>query len=75
MYFREYWTDPRLSFRGSDFGVTGSLTLPQDALTKLWTPDTSFLNALHCDVPEIGSVSHLALLRVTEDGQLFSVRR
>lgn len=75
MYFHEYWTDPRLNLDGLDVGIRSTLTLPQDALNKLWTPDTSFINALRCAVPEPGSVSHLALLRVSKGGLMFSARR
>lgn len=75
MYFHEVWRDSRLSFDASLFGNKTTLTLPQDAHKLLWTPDTSFINALSCKVPEIGSVSHLALLRVSEDGTMFSAKR
>lgn len=75
MYFHEEWHDSRLMFNSSEFGNKTTLTLPQDAQKLLWTPDTSFINALRCQVPEAGSVSHLALLRVNEDGNMFSAKR
>lgn len=74
MYFHEYWRDPRLYFNGTDFGKS-ILTLPQNAHLQIWTPDTSFINAIKSEVPKIGSVSHLSFLRVTEGGLLFWDRR
>lgn len=75
MYFHEYWTDRRLRFNKTWFGGRNPLTLPIDAHLKLWTPDTSFINAVRCQYPEIGSVSHLSLLRAYDDGRMFSAKR
>lgn len=75
MYFHEYWQDPRLTFDAAFFNNKSILTLPQEAQEMLWTPDTSFINALSCQVPQSGSVSHLALLRVNPNGEMFSARR
>ena len=40
-YFRQYWTDPRLSFNES---VLDELAMNWQFLDKIWRPDTFFLN-------------------------------
>lgn len=75
MYFHEHWYDTRLMYNASLFGAKTALTLPAEAQEKLWTPDTAFINALRCQTPQTGSVSHLGLLRLSENGSMFSSKR
>lgn len=64
MYFRQYWTDPRLAFAGMNESVTFSGELPD----ILWQPDTYFENGLS------GKLHHLTVLnkylRLYPDGRV-----
>ena len=44
-YFRQTWSDPRLQFNTS--GV-GQISLDWKSLTKIWRPDTVFMNGQKC---------------------------
>lgn len=71
----EFWQDPRLKFNKAEFGNRTQLTLPLEAPRFLWLPDTSFLNALRSQNPEVGSLSHLYYLKLYENGTVFYSRR
>ena len=43
MYFRQFWTDPRLSFDPNDFGIT-QLVVGAEYINLIWVPDTFFVN-------------------------------
>ncbi|XP_042234374.1 gamma-aminobutyric acid receptor subunit beta-like isoform X8 [Homarus americanus] len=65
-YFRQHWTDPRLSFPGR--GGLDELTVGSEYLQKIWVPDTFFAN-------EKKSYFHTAttsneMLRITNQGKV-----
>ncbi|XP_045107826.1 gamma-aminobutyric acid receptor subunit beta-like isoform X5 [Portunus trituberculatus] len=65
-YFRQHWTDPRLSF--PDRGGLDELTVGSEYLKKIWVPDTFFAN-------EKKSYFHTAttsneMLRITNQGKV-----
>jgi len=43
MYFRQFWTDPRLSFDPVDFGIN-QLVVGSEYISLIWVPDTFFVN-------------------------------
>ena len=43
MYFRQFWTDPRLSFDPVDFGIS-QLVVGSEYISLIWVPDTFFVN-------------------------------
>ena len=43
MYFRQYWSDPRLSFDKSNFGIS-KLVVGAEYIKLIWVPDTFFVN-------------------------------
>ncbi len=45
MYFRQYWTDPRLRFDPAALGGRDKLVLlDRDSVRRFWRPDTFFVN-------------------------------
>lgn len=65
-YFRQHWTDPRLSFPNR--GELDELTVGSEYLQKIWVPDTFFAN-------EKKSYFHMAttsneMLRITHQGKV-----
>ncbi|CAI2354865.1 unnamed protein product [Caenorhabditis sp. 36 PRJEB53466] len=51
MFINEMWTDPNLRF--SHLGACkANLTLDQQTLTKLWTPNTCFVNSKFAEIYE-----------------------
>ncbi|XP_001237369.3 gamma-aminobutyric acid receptor subunit alpha-6 isoform X2 [Anopheles gambiae] len=68
-YFRQYWRDKRLSFRGP----IKSLSLSIKMLERIWRPDTYFYNGKHSHVHTITVPNKL--LRLSQDGEiLYSMR-
>ena len=43
MYFRQYWSDPRLSFDKDQFGIE-KLVVGAEYIKLIWVPDTFFVN-------------------------------
>ena len=43
MYFRQYWSDPRLSFNKDEFGID-KLVVGAEYIKLIWVPDTFFVN-------------------------------
>ena len=43
MYFRQFWSDPRLAFNGSKFGIE-QLVVGAEYIRQIWVPDTFFVN-------------------------------
>ena len=43
MYFRQYWSDPRLSFDKDNFGIE-KLVVGAEYIKLIWVPDTFFVN-------------------------------
>ncbi|CAL2042367.1 unnamed protein product [Caenorhabditis brenneri] len=51
LFINEMWTDPNLEF--SHLGACkANLTLDQQTLTKLWTPNTCFVNSKFAEIYE-----------------------
>ncbi|XP_041451308.1 gamma-aminobutyric acid receptor subunit alpha-6 [Drosophila obscura] len=68
-YFRQYWRDERLSFKGP----IKSLSLSIKMLDKIWRPDTYFYNGKHSHIHTITVPNKL--LRLDQDGGiLYSMR-
>ncbi|KAF4530698.1 hypothetical protein B566_EDAN004937 [Ephemera danica] len=68
-YFRQYWRDQRLSFRGP----INSLSLNIKMLERIWRPDTYFYNGKNSYVHTITVPNKL--LRISQDGDiLYSMR-
>ena len=43
MYFRQFWSDNRLRFNGSNFGID-KLVVGAEYIRLIWVPDTFFVN-------------------------------
>ena len=43
MYFRQFWSDPRLSFVSAEFGIE-KLVVGAEYIKLIWVPDTFFVN-------------------------------
>ena len=43
MYFRQFWSDPRLSFDSKEFGIE-KLVVGAEYIKLIWVPDTFFVN-------------------------------
>jgi len=43
MYFRQFWSDNRLQFNGSNFGID-KLVVGAEYIRLIWVPDTFFVN-------------------------------
>merc|ERR1712110_153375 len=43
MYFRQFWSDPRLSFDAQEFGIE-KLVVGAEYIKLIWVPDTFFVN-------------------------------
>ncbi|XP_055844914.1 gamma-aminobutyric acid receptor subunit alpha-2 [Episyrphus balteatus] len=68
-YFRQYWRDKRLSFKGP----IKSLSLSIKMLERIWRPDTFFFNGKHSHIHTITVPNKL--LRLSQDGDiLYSMR-
>ncbi|XP_045480830.1 gamma-aminobutyric acid receptor subunit alpha-6 isoform X2 [Harmonia axyridis] len=68
-YFRQYWRDERLSFKGP----IQSLSLSIKMLERIWRPDTFFYNGKNSYVHTITVPNKL--LRISQDGDiLYSMR-
>lgn len=64
-YFRQSWSDPRLKFNTS--GIT-QLALNWKFLTKIWKPDTVFLNGQRCSLHKMTVPNRF--IRVYPDGKV-----
>lgn len=63
MYFRQEWLDPRLTFNQDVV-----LYLTSEMSSRLWVPDTYFINEKAAKYHEITSKN--SLLRISRDGKL-----
>ena len=43
MYFRQFWSDPRLAFDGAKYGIE-KLVVGAEYIGQIWVPDTFFVN-------------------------------
>ena len=76
-YFRQYWRDERLSFKGlknnANNLVINQLSLNVAMLEKIWKPDTYFNNGLDSYLHSITRPNKL--LRISENGDItYSIR-
>ena len=76
-YFRQYWRDERLSFKGlknnANNLVINQLSLNVAMLEKIWKPDTYFHNGLDSYLHSITRPNKL--LRISENGDItYSIR-
>ena len=67
MYFRQFWSDNRLQFNGSNFGIE-KLVVGAEYIRLIWVPDTFFVN-------EKSAQFHAAtqdnqFLRITDKGEI-----
>jgi len=72
MYFRQFWTDPRLSFDRNEFGID-KLVVGSEYIKLIWVPDTFFVN-------EKIALFHQAttenqFLRITHSGEVLRSMR
>ena len=77
-YFRQYWRDKRLSFKGlknnANNLVINQLSLNVAMLEKIWKPDTYFHNGLDSYLHAITRPNKL--LRISENGDItYSIRQ
>ncbi|XP_075252272.1 glycine receptor subunit alpha-2-like [Convolutriloba macropyga] len=69
IYFRQYWTDPRLAFNSS----LQKIVLSQDLLEDLWLPDSFFQTETESYIHEVTKPN--VFFRLHEDGKiLMSIR-
>ena len=67
MYFRQFWSDPRLSFDRHEFGIE-KLVVGAEYIKLIWVPDTFFVNekvALFHD-----ATTENQFLRITSEGDV-----
>merc|ERR1719411_1732082 len=67
MYFRQFWSDPRLSFDAENFGIK-KLVVGAEYIQQIWVPDTFFVNekvALFHD-----ATTENQFLRITSEGEV-----
>ncbi|XP_014681857.1 PREDICTED: gamma-aminobutyric acid receptor subunit beta-like, partial [Priapulus caudatus] len=67
IYFRQSWIDPRLAF--DDCGPNASLSVGAQMLSKLWVPDTFFVNEKHAYFHD--ATTKNTFLRISANGQVF----
>jgi len=71
VYLRQYWEDPRLSFRETD--VQKTLTLNRQTINEIWVPSTYFFNAKKAYFHDVTTDNYL--LQIQPSGSVFySVR-
>jgi hypothetical protein len=75
LYFRQFWTDPRLEAEGGG-GPGEKVVAGKELADLLWKPDTFFVNELHSETKEVfvrvqpgGEVLWSQRLQVTFAGQ------
>ncbi|ESP02212.1 hypothetical protein LOTGIDRAFT_157371 [Lottia gigantea] len=71
-YFRQYWTDQRLSFNASVEPIA-QVTLNVKMLNRIWFPDTVFLNGGHSYVHMITSPNKF--VRLSANGSVYLSQR
>ncbi|XP_033112937.1 gamma-aminobutyric acid receptor subunit beta-like [Anneissia japonica] len=65
LYFRQQWSDPRLSFDGTNID---DLALTNEMVKKLWVPDTYFINEKRANYHTV--LSENSLIRIKPNGDL-----
>ncbi len=61
MYFRQYWTDPRLRFDAAALGRDKLVLLDRDSVRRFWRPDTFFVNERKTTLPRCESFCRKSL--------------
>jgi len=69
MYLRQFWTDPRLSFKGSN----ESLTVGIDMTSNIWIPDTFFPNEKKAFFHQ--TTTYNSFLRIKPNGEILRSTR
>lgn len=64
-YFRQYWTDPRLTFNQTNLA---ELAMNWQFLSKIWRPDTYFLNGKDSYLHKIAVPNRF--IRIAPDGRI-----
>ena len=68
VYFRQFWVDPRLEFKGNK-----SVTLSEDLIDALWLPDSFFHSEIISNVHKVTKKN--VFFRIEPDGDvLMSIR-
>jgi len=67
MYFRQFWTDPRLAFARRP-GFNKVVVSASDYVDKIWTPDTFFVNSKQMQVHNLPSKN--SFLRIMHTGEI-----
>ena len=65
MYFRQFWSDPRLSFDRHEFGID-QLVVGAEYIKLIWVPDTFFVNEKIALFHE--ATTENEFLRITHEG-------
>ena len=68
MYFRQFWSDPRLSFDRSQFGGLEKLVVGAEYIKLIWVPDTFFVNEKIALFHE--ATTENQFLRITHEGEV-----
>ena len=72
MYFRQYWSDPRLSFDRNEFGID-QLVVGAEYIRLIWVPDTFFVNEKIALFHE--ATTENQFLRITHAGEVLRSMR
>lgn len=72
MYFRQYWSDPRLSFDRNEFGID-QLVVGAEYIKLIWVPDTFFVNEKIALFHE--ATTENQFLRITHAGEVLRSMR
>ncbi|VDN52903.1 unnamed protein product [Dracunculus medinensis] len=75
LFYRESWTDNRLSYDKRKFQNKSEIALHESYTNFLWHPDTFMPNAIASKNPQKQSISHRSLLRLQENGNVLYSRR
>ncbi|CAI4221114.1 unnamed protein product [Auanema sp. JU1783] len=75
MFYREYWTDSRLSYSKNIFKNKSEISLHESYSNFLWHPDTFMPNTIASKNPRQHSITHRSLLRLRNDGRVLYSRR
>ena len=67
MYFRQFWTDPRLRFNTSSISLRKLIVAP-DFIEEIWNPDAFFINEREAEFHEVTVDNQF--LRILPDGEV-----
>ena len=72
MYFRQFWSDNRLKFNGSNFGIE-KLVVGAEYIRLIWVPDTFFVNEKVATFHK--ATTENQFLRIAQSGDVLRSRR